>query len=140
MSAELMEIREALTAVLAGIPDLNTSGVELGAISTPSATVLTPDIDYYKSFGSTAQLDLDFTVWVSVGAQLTDEGARNLTEFAAWAGTKSVLLAFEADATLGGLVEDVTVKSFRSMGIEDVGGIGSWGGMFTINVLGRRPA
>lgn len=139
----LAEVREGIRSVLATIPDLNTSDVELGNSSFPCATVLTPSFDYYTggTFGSTGLTGtIEFEVFVAVGAQLTDEGARNLTAYADWSGDRSVIQAFANNAGLDGLVDDCVVMSFRSMGIEDVGGVGAWGGLFTIRALPRRTA
>jgi hypothetical protein len=47
-------------------------------------------------------------------------------------GAQSVFAAIEADKTLGGLGVECIVKSFQPLGLQDVGLIGYYGGVFQL--------
>ncbi len=131
-------IREGIAARLSTIDGLNVNPTEVGQIIAPAATVLVPDqVTYYQQGATFGGLvgNLMVPVMLNVGAQITDEASTALAGYAGWDGVNSVPAAVLADRTLGGIVADALVTTFRPFSIEEYAGVQFWGGIFTVMVL-----
>ena len=106
--ADLADIREALAASLASIPNLHQSGYLLANPTPPFAEVY----PVAKVYDRAMQRGLDvwhLNVRVGVGMGLSLGAQRSLDAFIADIGTSSIKAAIEDDRTLGGVVEFVRV-------------------------------
>ena len=74
------------------------------------------------------------TVVILVSAALSRTGQMALAEYANPTGPQSVRNAIETDKTLGGVVDQCVVRSFRPLGLEEVGELPYFGGLFTLTV------
>lgn len=132
------DLRNGLVTALSFVPDLNTYSAEPGQLTPPAAVVLTPTIEYHRSFNSTDALkQYDFRIYVLVAQGLLDEAAHTLDTFADPTSTWSIRAALEADTTLGGVCESLIVTSFRPLNAEEVASLQYWGGSFDVTVFAR---
>lgn len=108
--ASLTEIREALAENLRTIPSLDVSAYMKANPTPPSAHIFPDEIDFDQAMGGGCD-DWFLLVQVFVGV-VSDIGAqKRLDPMLAPAGETSVKEAIEADASLGGLVDDLQVVS-----------------------------
>jgi hypothetical protein len=138
--ADIDTIRDALKSRLRSIPNLAVTHSPSQDLF-PVAIVRIPQLTYRGAMGTQPVGlwgQLDFEVLLFVGAQLTDVAVDDLAQFARAFGANSVFKAVEQDRTLGGVVEDAAVLSFRELGAEEYMEYGRWGGVFTVRVLARR--
>jgi hypothetical protein len=133
-AATLLDIMDGLEARLATVSGLRTTDVSPGQISPPCAIVGVPDIPEYRTTMTRGYWRPDPSITVLVSATLDRIGQRLLAEFAAPSGTRSIAAAIEADRTLGGRVDECYVASFRPLGLDEVGLIGYFGGVWTVTV------
>lgn len=99
------------------------------------AIVGVPDIPDYRIAMQAGSMRLSFQVTVLVSAAMDRVGQLRLAGFANPTGGTSVITAIEADKTLGGVVDQCWVTDFRPLGMEEVGVIGYYGGVFTVHVV-----
>lgn len=136
------EWRTGIATNLATIKGLNTYAAERAQVAIPAATVLVPPITYYGEGATMGPSGLIGTVripvMINVGAQITDEGAQLLAQFASPSGPLSIPTAVRVDPTLGGSADDCICESFRPMGIDEYAAVNYWGGIFTILVAALR--
>lgn len=134
-TASLPQLMAALEARLDTIPGLRPTSEMTGSINPPAAMVGVPPIPEYRAtFGRGVVIITGWPLYVLTSAKVDRIGQLQLAEFASWTGAKSIPLAIEADKTLGGLATDLVVQSFRPLGLEEVGVIGYFGGLFTVDV------
>lgn len=112
--ATMQEIVEALGAAIATIDGIQSQGFMLPAPTAPYAQVYpggeAGDINYDEAMGR--GLDgCPFTVQVFSGAPLERTAQIKLLEYMAPEGDRSIKATLEADKTLGGLVDDLHVRS-----------------------------
>jgi hypothetical protein len=131
----LVQVMDGIEARLATIPGLRTSDVSPGAISPPCAIVGVPDIPEYRTTMGRGWWTLAPTVTVLTSPTLDRIGQKLLAGFADVTGASSVAAAIEADRTLGGTVSECWVSDFRPLGLEEVGLIGYFGGLWTLHVV-----
>lgn len=132
------QLRTGLVTALSTITGLNTYSAEPGQVTPPAAVVLTPSIEYHRSFNSAGALrQYDFRIYVLVAQGLLDEAAHTLDTFADPTAATSVRKALEADTTLGGVCESLIVTSFRPLNAEEVASLQYWGGSFDVTVFAR---
>ncbi|UJW32392.1 hypothetical protein L3Q67_00980 [Saccharothrix sp. AJ9571] len=135
MAAPTIEaVMDALEARLSTVPGLRTSTHSPGKINPPEAIVGAPDIDEYRLTFGRGRMTLLFQVTVLTSAAFDRPGQRKLAAFASVTGDQSIPLAIEADQTLGGMAETCYVASYRALGLEEVGAIGYFGGIFSVPV------
>lgn len=132
MASSIEQIMLGLEARLTTIPGLRTSEWTADQINPPHALVGVPPIPNYRQAMGKAAYELDLTVTVLTSAALDRRGQLALARYADPTGSSSVIAAVEADRTLGGVVTDCVVQSFRPLGLEEVGLIGYYGGLFTL--------
>lgn len=131
----LKAIMLGIEARLATIAGLRTSEIVPDQISPPHALVGLPPIPVYRSSMQRGTYELDLTVTVLVSAGVSRVGQLLLAEYASVSGANSIPLAIEADRSLGGTVDDCVVTSFRPLGLDEVGAISYYGGVFTLKTL-----
>jgi hypothetical protein len=107
--ASLEEIRVAIADALAGIDGVQSSAYQLSA-PTPPCFFVQP---FETNYDTSMQRGLDtwtltVTGLVSLGA-LDIGSQKNLDQWLAPSGDRSVKATLEADVTLGGVVESLTV-------------------------------
>lgn len=135
-AATLTAIMGGLRDRLATISGLRASDVSPGQINPPAAIVGVPSVPEYRSTMGRGVFTVEATVTVLVSAGApTDQAQRDLATYADVTGVNSIPTAIEADRTLGGVVADCVVTAFRPLGLEEVGAIGYYGGVFTVLVV-----
>lgn len=135
-----MSIRQVLEGIEAR---LLTVGLRATAhvadnVSPPAAVVGVPDVESYEEAYGRGKYNLAPTITVLTSAALDRTGQLALADYASLTGPLSVFAAIEADRTLGGAAEDTRVESFRPLGLDEVGRIGYYGGIFTVTVLTKE--
>lgn len=133
----ILQIMEGIEARLATISGLRVVEYVADQITPPQAVVGVPPISSYHTTMQRGRFTIDPTITVFTSASLDRVGQRALAEYANPTGEKSVIAAVEADQTLGGAAENVVVLSFEPLGLETVGVIGYYGGVFTLRVTAR---
>lgn len=129
----LSQIMTAVANRLRTIDGLNN--FETAAqITTPAAIVGVPPMQYRESMGR-GKASLTMTVTVLTSTVMDQAGQLKLAAYASPTGADSVITAIEGDKTLGGVVDDCIVWDFRPLGLEEVGLIGYFGGVFSLRVL-----
>lgn len=140
MAATILQVMQGLETRLATItsPRLRVSDTVPDQIDPATtggyAIVGVPPIEYRRTMGR-GTYELPFTVTVLTSAAVSRVGQENLAAFANPTGSASVITAIEADKTLGGIVPDLVVDTFRPLGLDEVGVIGYYGGLFTLRVF-----
>lgn len=137
MAATLLQIMQAIETRVDTIDGLRTKDHSPGEISPPCAIVAVPPVPtYHGTFGG-AKFPIRPTITVLTGNTLDRVGQHKLAGYANPTGETSIKAAIEADKTLGGIVDDCFVVSFRPLGLEEVGAIGYFGGLFELSVQAR---
>jgi hypothetical protein len=128
----VLAILDGYETLLKTIPGLRVTDYGPNKINPPQAIVTVPPIDYRRTFGA-KQWRLEPTITVLVSAALDRAGQRQLAEYAAHTGDKSIFQTF-AGAGNGvnlGITDVVAyVTDFDPLGWEQVGQIGYYGGVF----------
>ncbi len=136
MATTIEQIMTALGTRLNTITDLRGHGFAPDNPSPPCAFPLVPDIASYRAAMGRGSYVIPFQVAVLTGAQLDRTGQQRLARFISQTGDSSIRAALEdGDKTLGGLVSDLVVDSFTSQGLEEVGLINYYGGLFSVRVI-----
>lgn len=135
MASTIAQIMGGVETRLATISGLNTGDVSPSQVTPPYAFVSVPQIDNYHATMGRARITLPLQVTVLVSAAADRDGQLKLAGYANPTGATSVVTAVEGDKTLGGLVEDCIVRSFRPLGLDEVGAIGYFGGVFDLAVI-----
>lgn len=104
-------------------------------ITPPAAIVGVPEIPEYRTTMGRGRFTLEPTVTVLVSAAYDRAGQLKLASYANVTGASSIPAAIEGDRTLGGVVEECWVLSFAPLGMEDVGLIGYYGGVFQLRTV-----
>jgi hypothetical protein len=131
----LLDVMRGLQARLAAIPGLRVTEIAPDQITPPQAIIGIPPIENYHATMRRGRMTYESTVYVLVSAALDRTGQERLAGYANPTGPTSVVSAIYADKTLGGAAEDVYVRSFRPLGLEEVGAIGYYGGAFEIQII-----
>lgn len=133
----ILQVMQGIETRLATITGLRVNDVIPDQINPPQAIVGVPPIPRYHATMQRGRFQLEPTVTVLVSAALDRVGQEALAEYANPTGAKSIITAIEADKTLGGVVDDCIVTSFRPLGLEEVGLIGYYGGVFDLQVIAQ---
>jgi hypothetical protein len=132
----VLEIMQAIETRLDTIDGLRVSDTIPDQINPPQAIVGVPPIpDYRRTFGGTGQLMIEPTVTILVSAALDRVGQEKLASYVDKTGASSVFAVIEADKTLGIAGVECLVKSFQPLGLQDVGLIGYYGGIFQLTCI-----
>lgn len=119
---------------LATITGLRVSEFVPDQVNPPQAIVGVPPIPEYRAAFARGIYRLEPTVTVLVSAALDRTGQLKLASYANATGASSIPAAIEADKTLGLAGVECLVKSFQPLGLEAVGALGYYGGVFTLTV------
>lgn len=131
----ILEVMRAIESALDDISGLRTTEFIKDQMSPPFAMVGVPEItDYHGAFKS-GMMTISPRVYVFVSSVVDRIGQTNLANYANPTGAQSIKAALEADNTLGGVVSQVVVKSFRPLGAEEMGALGYYGGVFDLFVV-----
>jgi len=134
MTTTIAQIIAGIETRLLTISGLRTNDISPGQIEPPCAIVGVPPIDDYNATLSSYHWDVSPTITVFTSAAMDRAGQLALCDYADHTGTKSIRAAIDADKTLGGIVEYCVVKSFRPLGLQEVGVVGYYGGVFELDV------
>lgn len=135
MAPAIAAIMLAIEDRLKTINGLRTSDYVPDQLNPPVAIVGVPPISNYHATMGRGRFTLEPTITVIVSGALDRIGQRALADYADPTGERSIRAAIEGDKTLGGLVDDCIVVSFRPLGQEAVGAINYIGGEFTLRVV-----
>lgn len=119
------------------IPGLRVAAYIADQINPPQAIVGVPPIPNYRETFGRGVWSLAPTVTVLVSATLDRPGQLALAGYADVSGDHSIPAALEADLTLNSEVCACTVQSFRPLGLEQVGLLKYYGGVFTLAVTAK---
>ncbi len=133
--ASLQDIMQGVEVRLATIPGLRVGGTIPGQVNPPQAVVGVPPVDDYVTGLGGPRPTLAPTITVLTSSAIDRVGQLALAAYADSEGASSIPAAIAADPTLGGVVGGCQVRSFRPLGIDEVGVIGYFGGEFTLRVL-----
>jgi hypothetical protein len=131
------DIMSGIETRLATISGLFVSEIHPAQIVPPIAVVGVPAIPSYHLAMRAGSFEINPTVMVLVSATVDVAGQHQLAAYANPTGSSSVKTAIEGDRTLGGVVDDCLVESFRPLGLDEVNTIGYWGGVFTLAVYAQ---
>lgn len=131
----ILQIMQGIETNLQTISGLRTAYYVADQINPPQAVVGVPAIENYRMTFGRAKFQIEPQVFILVSATLDSVGQAALAGYANPTGATSIPAAIESDRTLGGIVEDCVVDSFRPLGMEEVGSIGYYGGVFDLRVI-----
>lgn len=135
MPATIPDVMLAIETALGTIQGLRTSDVIPDQINASEAVVGVPAIANYQTGLAIGRPEIEPTILVLVSRLVDRVGQRKLAGYASPAGPQSIPAAIHADRRLGGVVNDCYVRSFQPLGLQEVGIIGFWGGVFTLHVM-----
>lgn len=134
--ATVQQVMEGIEARLLTIEGLRVASYAPDQINPPQAIVGVPPVPNYRaSFGSAGELQIQPTITILVSAALDRVGQQKLASYVDKTGTQSVYAAIEADKTLGLSNVECIVRSFQPLGLQDVGVLGYYGGVFTLDCM-----
>ena len=122
------------------IAGLRTGDVSLAQVVPPCAFATVPTVANYRATMQRGRYQLSVLVYVLVSQGMPSAQAQRLLarySDPTTGNASSIPLAIEGDRTLGGAVEDCTVEAFRPLGVEEVGAIGYFGGVFQLMIVNR---
>lgn len=133
----LLQVMQGIETRLGTISGLQVSEILPDQVTPPIAIVGVPPIPEYRTTFGRGIWSVDPTVTILVSAALDKYGQQKLASYADVHGSTSIPAAIEADRTLGGIVDECYVSSFRPLGIEEAGRIGYYGGAFNLFVRAK---
>jgi hypothetical protein len=134
MTATVLEIMDAIEALAQTLPDMHATAESPDQVVVPHLIVGAPEISSYRQ-GLGVRPTYLFGLTLVTSAAISREGQRQLASYADPDGPKSVRELFARNRTLGGLVGDCSVSGFRPLGLEEVGVLQYFGGIFSLTVL-----
>lgn len=133
--ATVTQIVDGVETRLKTILGLNVTDYVPEQVNPPQAFVDVPGIpDYRKSFSPTGLRTIDLTVTILVSAAYVGH-QKLLLPYIDKTGSQSVYAAIEADKTLGLTNVECLVRSYQRLGLQEVGLIGYYGGVFTLTCI-----
>lgn len=135
MAPTIEQVMLGIETRLKTISGLRVSEYVADQINPPAALVGVPEISSYHATMGRGRFTIEPTVTVLTSAAYDRAGQLKLAGYANPTGSSSVVVAIEGDKTLGGVVDDCIVVDFRPLGMEEVGLIGYYGGVFTLRVI-----
>jgi hypothetical protein len=129
-------VMDGLETRLATIAGLRVSDVKPGQINPPQAVIGVPEIPEYYAAMKRGSMSITPTITVLTSTNVDRVGQRALAAYADPSGDSSIVAALMADPTLGGACDDCIVTTFRPLGLDEVGAIGYFGGIWTVTVTG----
>lgn len=136
MASTIPQVMAAIGERLNSISGLRGVGYAPDSPSPPTAFPLVPGIPSYREAMGRGVYVVTYRVVVLTGAQLDRTGQAALAGYANPTGSASVRQALEdGDKTLGGLVKDLIVDGFDPDGLQEVGFVNYYGGVFNVRVI-----
>lgn len=131
----ILQVMQGIEARLATIDGLRTSEFVADQINPPMALVGCPPVENYRTTFHRGQLMIRPLVYILVSKSIDRIGQMALAGYADPAGATSIPAAIEGDRTLGGVVQECVVDTFRPLGEEEVGLLSFYGGVFELRVI-----
>lgn len=119
--ASVTALRNGIATRLEAISGLRVHARAVEAIALPAATVRRSAIAYDSTFARGSD-DMTFVVTLYVSAADFDRAQRELDDYLAGSGAKSVKAVIEADQTLGGVANFARVVSAGEDGLTNYAG------------------
>lgn len=135
MASTTAEVMTAIETAIDAIPGLHVARIIRDNIVPPIAMVGVPTIPAYHATMQRGKLRVEPTITVLTSAAYDRTGQVELAEFSNPTGASSVVVAVETDKTLGGVVDDCYVVDFRPLGLQEVGAVGYYGGVFNLRCI-----
>jgi hypothetical protein len=110
MAATATQVLTGLKNRLATISGLRTFSYQPSQINPPIAFPVINQVNYHRAMGG-GLVVFDCVVYVIVGRYTDDRANQDLDDYLAFSGAKSLRAAIEADETLGGVAQSLTVAS-----------------------------
>lgn len=110
MAATASQVLDGLKARLATIAGLRTFSFQPAQLNPPVAFPVITQINYHRAMRG-GLVVYDCVVYVIVGRYSDDRANADLDGYLAFSGAKSIRAALEADETLGGVAQSLTVNS-----------------------------
>lgn len=134
MAATIPDIMAALAVSLGTVEGLRALDYAPDNPAPPCAFPLVPAVPSYREAMRRGSYVLPFRIALLTGAQLDRVGQHRLALYASPTGAQSIRAALESDRTLGGLVDDLVTDSFDPNGLQEVGAVGYYGGVFSVRI------
>lgn len=131
----ILQVMQGIETRLATITGLQTAYYVADQINPPQVVVGPPPIENYRATFGRGRFVIEPQVFILVSATLDKVGQAQLAGFADVSGATSIPAAIEGDRTLGNIVHECVVDSFRPLGMDEVGLIGYYGGVFDLRVV-----
>lgn len=132
----VVDVLKALATQISTVPTLSVSmGVIGGQVKPPQAFIGVPTIPSWRDSMAGGLRTIEPTITLLTSAALDDLGQLKMAEFLDASGPMSIWAAIEADRTLGGVVQDTRMVDYRPLNQDEYGGIGYYGGIFTVLVM-----
>lgn len=131
--ATLTEVRIGLKERFASIDKLSAYAISPASPKYPAAWSYPTRVDYDQTFDGKMLYTL--TVVVAVFNNDIGQAQTNLDPYIAPDGAKSIKAAIEADPTLGGIADYVTVGAMTGYSVMQIGGQEPVGATFEVKVL-----
>lgn len=136
MAAPTVEqIMVGIQTRLQTISGLRTDTGSTAQVNPPMAIVALPAIENYHAAFAHGKVSLRPEVTILVSDAYSRTADLLLAAYVDPVGAKSIHAAIEGDKTLGGVVDDCIVVSFRPVSREEFGLIGYYGGIFTLQLI-----
>ena len=111
MPATPSQVKDGLKVAIETIPGLRAFDYQPEQVNPPFAWPTLDEIRYHETGMGSGGVVMDFTVTVVVFRQSERVAQEALDKFTAFSGAQSLRSAIEADRTLGGVCDDLTVGS-----------------------------
>ncbi len=131
----LEQIALGIETRLNSIEGLRATEFVPGKITPPAAIVALADVPNYRVAMAGVKFNVNFSVTIFTSAAYDRVGQMNLLAYADRVGDRSVFAAFEVDRQLGGAVDDCEITGFRPLGLEEVGILQYFGGVFQLRIM-----
>lgn len=133
----MLQIMAGINTRLATITGLRTDQGIPDQINPPQAIVGVSAISNYHQAFAHGRISVEPTVTILVSKAYSRTSEIMLAAYVDPTGATSIHAAIEGDRTLGGVVDDCIVQSFRPLSAEEVGAIGYVGGVFQLKVVAQ---
>lgn len=130
--ATIAQVRASLKDRLATITDLRANATEPASPNPPAAWPIPRAGDYHADQGDT--VTLRWVVRVVVNPGDINRGQTALDDYLSPTGSKSIRAAIEADPTLGGVAESVSVTGWGAYGLYEFGQVSLLGAEVNVEI------
>lgn len=110
MAATATQVLTGLKNRLATISGLRTYFYQPASVNPPIAWPVISQVNYHRAMGG-GLVVYECVVYVVVGRYTDDRANADIDGYLAFSGAKSIRAALEADETLGGVAQSLTVAS-----------------------------